>query len=224
MQRTTLPGRVIAQVQESISQGDWPVGSKIPPEGQLVEDLGVGRSTVREALRAMAHFGILDIRPGDGTYVRADNDLVASLTRTVSEDARDGLEVRSSLERDAARLAARRRTEGDLTTLREQLRVQREAYAEDDAERYAEADVAFHQTVVAAAHNRVFEDLYANLTVVLRRTIKEVISSMQTEHEQLFASHEQLVTALEERDEAAADAAVSSHLSIVEEMFRTEQE
>lgn len=224
LQRTTLPGQVIAQVQESISRGEWPVGSKIPAEGQLAAELGVGRSTVREALRAMAHFGMLDIRPGDGTYVRADNDLVASLSRAVSEDALEGIEVRNSLERDAARLAAQRRTDRDLAVMREQLRLQRAAYDAGDDEQSADADLAFHQAVVAAAHNRVFDDLYANLTVVLRRSIEQVLGcDTQADHDRMYASHKDLVEAIERQDAAAADTAASTHLALAEGMLRRAQ-
>lgn len=222
LQRTSLPGQVIAQVQELIEHGEWSVGTKLPPEAQLAQDMGVGHSTVREALRAMAHFGMLDIRPGSGTYVRADNDLAASLSRRISEDALEGLEARNSLERDAARLATRRRTDADLAALREHLQAQHAAYRRDDVDQYAESDVAFHQALVAAAHNRVLDDLYANLTIVLRRTIGNAVTELQHEHAQLHASHDDLVTAIEQRDETAADQAVNAHLTLAEELFHRE--
>lgn len=220
LQRTSLPGQVIAQVQELIASGEWPVGTKLPPEVQLAKDMGVGHSTLREALRAMAHFGMLEIRPGSGTFVRADNDLAASLSRRISEDALEGLEVRNGLERDAARLATRRRTEADLAALREHLQVQHTAYQQGEADQYAEADVAFHQALVAAAHNHVLDELYANLTIVLRRTIGNAVTELQHEHAHLHDSHAELVTAIEQRDETAADHAISAHLALAEKLFR----
>ena len=222
LQRTSLPGQVIAQVQDLITRGEWPVGSKLPPEARLAQDMGVGHSTVREALRAMAHFGMLEIRPGSGTFVRADNDLAASLSRRIAEDALEGLEARNSLERDAARLATRRRTDADLTILRQHLQAQYAAYQHDEVEQYAEADVAFHQALVAAAHNHVLDELYANLTIVLRRTIGSVVTELQHEHAHLHDSHADLVTAIERRDEVTADQAVSAHLALADKLFRRE--
>lgn len=220
LQRTSLPGQVIAQVQDLIARGEWPVGAKLPPEAQLARDMGVGHSTLREALRAMAHFGMLEIRPGSGTFVRADNDLAASLSRRIAADALEGLEARNSLERDAARLATQRRTDADLAALREHLQAQHSAYQDGEVDQYAEADVAFHQTLVSAAHNHVLDELYANLTIVLRRTIGSVVTELQHEHAQLHDSHADLVTAIEHRDEVAADQALSAHLALADKLFR----
>ncbi|WP_258348858.1 FadR/GntR family transcriptional regulator [Saccharopolyspora gregorii] len=220
LQRTSLPGQVIAQVQDLIRRGEWPVGTKLPPETQLARDMGVGHSTVREALRAMAHFGMLETRPGSGTFVRADSDLAASLSRRISADALKGLEARNSLERDAARLATLRRTDDDLAALREHLHAQHAAYDDGDADRYAEADVEFHRALVAAAHNSVLDELYAGLTVVLRRTIGSAVAELQHEHSHLHASHVDLVDAVERRDATAADRAVGEHLALAEDLFR----
>ena len=68
--REPLADQVIAQLRTQITSGEWPVGSRIPTEVELVEQLGVARNTVREAVRALAHNGLLDIRQGSGTYVR----------------------------------------------------------------------------------------------------------------------------------------------------------
>jgi DNA-binding FadR family transcriptional regulator len=69
-QRTPLVDQVITQLRGQIASGEWPVGSKIPTEPELVEQLGVARNTVREAVRALAHAVLLDIRQGN---LRPDN-------------------------------------------------------------------------------------------------------------------------------------------------------
>lgn len=77
-----------------------------------MEQLGVGRSSLREAIRALVHTGLLRTRQGDGTYVRASSGLSVALQRyTQRVDAHYVLEARRGLERKAARLAATRRTE-----------------------------------------------------------------------------------------------------------------
>lgn len=73
--RSALADQVIAQLRAQITSGEWPMGSRIPTEPELVEQLGVARNTVREAVRALAHNGLLDIRQGSGTYVVATSEL-----------------------------------------------------------------------------------------------------------------------------------------------------
>ena len=73
--RTGLVDQVIEQMRKAISSGEWPVGQRIPAEPELVSALGVGRNTVREAVRALAHAGLLEVRQGDGTFVRATSEL-----------------------------------------------------------------------------------------------------------------------------------------------------
>src|SRR5438445_2767270 len=113
------PGRlcdeVVAQFEALIASGEWPVGEKIPAEPELVAALGVGRNTVREAVRALAHSGVLEARQGDGTYVRAPSELPAVMRRRVAAaELRSVIEVRRAYETEAARLAATRRTSEDM--------------------------------------------------------------------------------------------------------------
>ena len=79
--RASVIGDVISQMETMVVSGEWPVGTRIPPEPELVAALGVGRNSVREAVRALAHSGMLEVRQGDGTWVRAANDLVSEARR-----------------------------------------------------------------------------------------------------------------------------------------------
>src|SRR3954454_19626860 len=112
--RTPLFDQVIGQLRDQITSGRWPVGSRIPTEPELVEQLGVARNTLREAVRALAHNGLLDIRQGSGTYVLATSGFGAVMQRRFAgADARHVAELRSALEATAAALAAGRRTDQD---------------------------------------------------------------------------------------------------------------
>src|SRR5690349_7687886 len=114
----TLSDRVIARLRQQITSGSWPVGSRIPTEPELVTQLGVARNTVREAVRALAHNGLLDIRQGSGTWVVATSELAGVMHRRfAAADPGDVTELRSTLESSAARLAALRRTDRDLRQL-----------------------------------------------------------------------------------------------------------
>ena len=124
----------------------------------------MARNTVREAVRALAHNGLLDIRQGSGTYVVATSELAGVMHRRFAgADPRHVAELRSALEATAARLAAQRRTEQDLQQLDALLERRERAWESGDAEAFVEADATFHLAVVAASHNEVLAAIYADL-------------------------------------------------------------
>ncbi|MFD9859068.1 FadR/GntR family transcriptional regulator [Streptomyces alboflavus] len=213
--RTNLVDLVIAQMESLISDGEWPVGTKIPAEPLLVEQLAVGRNTVREAVRALVHTGMLEPRQGDGTYVRASSDFGAAVQRRVRKaSVLEAYEVRASLERDAARYAAERRTPEDLAALRAALDERGRAWESGDTEAFVDADMTFHRAVAAAAHNAVLAELYGHLSDAMRTTVKAVIGAAvpdSVRHQ--IDAHSAIVDAIEARDPATAEAVVLAHLA-----------
>src|SRR5437763_16585849 len=116
--RAGLVDQAIEQLREAIKQGECQVGQRIPTETALAEGLGVGRNTVREAVRALAHSGLLEVRQGDGTYVRATSEVSGAIRRLCGTELREVLQVRRSLEVEGARLAASARTDEEVANLR----------------------------------------------------------------------------------------------------------
>ncbi|MFJ8904454.1 FadR/GntR family transcriptional regulator [Streptomyces sp. NPDC102359] len=201
--RSALSEQVIAALRAQITSGEWPVGSRIPTEPELVERLGVARNTVREAVRALAHNGLLDIRQGSGTYVAATSELAGVMHRRFADaDPRHIAELRSTLESSAARLAARRRTEKDLKQLDALLLRREEAWESGDAEAFVTADATFHLAVVAASHNDVMTALYADLVEVLRDWLRDDVGGDMTPETHM--DHSRLVDAIRAGDEATA--------------------
>ncbi|MGW5737877.1 MULTISPECIES: FadR/GntR family transcriptional regulator [Streptomyces] len=201
--RSALSEQVIAELRNQISSGEWPVGSRIPTEPELVEQLGVARNTVREAVRALAHNGLLDIRQGSGTYVVATSELAGVMQRRFAgTDPRHIAELRSTLESSAAKLAARRRTERDLKQLDALLERREAAWASGDAEAFVAADATFHLAVVAASHNDAMTAMYADLGEVMVDWLREDIGEELTPESHM--DHARLVDAIREHDEEAA--------------------
>ncbi|WP_207934661.1 FCD domain-containing protein [Actinomadura sp. KC06] len=143
---------VLDQLQAQISDGSWPVGRRIPAELDLAAQLGVSRPAVREAIRALTHVGVLEVRRGDGTYVRSTANPRPLLRRLARASIRDFFEVQLAYDVQAARLAARRRTDADLARLEGLLRARDEA-TEPDA--FGAADAAFHLGIAEASGNPV---------------------------------------------------------------------
>src|SRR5690554_6169595 len=94
IKKTKLVDDVIDQLRAQIEQGHWTRGERIPTEDQLVEALGVGRNTIREAVRALVHIGMLEVRQGAGTFVLSQRDPSKMLRRVDHATLRDQLEVR----------------------------------------------------------------------------------------------------------------------------------
>ncbi|MER6222888.1 FadR/GntR family transcriptional regulator [Streptomyces sp. 900105755] len=207
--RSALSEQVIAALRNQITSGEWPVGSRIPTEPELVEQLGVARNTVREAVRALAHNGLLDIRQGSGTYVSATSELAGVMHRRFAgADPRHIAELRSTLESSAARLAAARRTEKDLRQLDALLARREQAWRSGDAEAFVTADATLHLAVVAASHNDVLTAMYADLGEVLREWLRADVGAELTP--QSYMDHTRLVEAIRAGDaDAAAKEAAS---------------
>ncbi|NUU20370.1 MAG: FadR family transcriptional regulator [Streptomycetaceae bacterium] len=208
LRRTALADQVAAQLRAQITSGEWPVGSRIPTEPELVERLGVARNTVREAVRALAHTGLLDIRQGAGTYVIATSELSGVMHRRFADaDKSDVAEVRSILESSAARLAATRRTAKDLRQLDAWLARRADAWTSGDAEEFVTADASLHMAVVAAAHNDVLTELYADLGALLRDWLRDDVGGDLTPDEPM--DHTRLIEAIRtgDADRAATEAA-----------------
>jgi len=206
----TLSAQVAEQVEGLITSGEWPVGTRIPPENALVGRLGVSRNTVREALRSLVHTGLLEARPGDGTYVRAPSELEAPLMRRARRARlEEAVEVRSLLEQQAARLAAVRRKREDVRRLRALVERQRRASEAGDRVAYAEADAALHQAVVACTGNEFLAEIYEYLGGALKLSVSPELWDQMLADEEV-RHHEALVDAIAAGNAAAAGRAAQA--------------
>ncbi|WP_290059036.1 FadR/GntR family transcriptional regulator [Amycolatopsis solani] len=206
--RAGLVDQVIEQLRTAVTQGEWPIGERIPTEAELVDQLGVGRNTVREAVRALAHTGLLEVRQGDGTYVRATSEVSGAIRRLCGSELREVLQVRRTLEVEGARLAAAERTEEEVAELWALLS-RREAELRDGRwEDFARTDAEFHCTVVRAGHNRLLTELYRGLTEVITASVAATSSIAPGAEHVPEIGHEGLARAIADRDaeRAAAEA------------------
>ncbi|MFG3010747.1 FadR/GntR family transcriptional regulator [Streptomyces cinerochromogenes] len=210
------------RLREQIAAGHWPVGAKLPGETTLARELGVGRSTVREALRALAGAGLVRPRHGAGVFVTATEPVEDWPTRLRRAAVTDVYEVRMGVEVQAARLAARRRTPEDIAALRTALEGRRTAAAGGDAG-FVEADIALHGAVVAAAHNPVLTDLFTEFVPVLREGLVTLLHLTRLRHEDPNTgddTHAALVEAVTDGDAGRAAAVLLGELEQTLERLR----
>ena len=209
--RTPLADQAAEALLDRIRSGEWALGQKLPGETTLAPQLGVGRSTVREAIRQLAGRGVLATRQGSGVFVIAldapeDRDAVLRRAGIVSV-----IEARIAIESEAASLAAHRRTAADVRALRAALGArERSGRSIDDQ---VDADTAFHRAIVVAAHNDILLDLFDALTPRLRRAMIEMLR-IRTSHTGPadHATHVQLAQRVIDREPERAASESRSHL------------
>ncbi|MBD2894758.1 FCD domain-containing protein [Spirillospora sp. NPDC000708] len=216
LRRSPLVEQAAQRLRDQITDGSWPVGTRLPGETTLARELGVGRSTVREALRALAGAGLVQARQGAGVFVTAtepDEDFAARLRRASVTDV---YEIRMMIEVRAAELAAERRTDADLAALDAALAARDEAFAGPSLEDFLDADIALHAAVIAAAHNPVLVDLHAEFVPVLRAGLLDLVALVDvraSDEAHGRAAHAALVEAIRAGDPAAAGRVITAELT-----------
>jgi DNA-binding FadR family transcriptional regulator len=215
LKRRGLVELASSQLSDQIAQGTWPVGTALPGEVALAEQLGVGRSTVREATRSLVQLGMLESRQGSGTYVLSLVPHPSLNAALHAAEVVEVYEVREALEVQAAALAARRRTEDDLAVIAAALdtRDRLSTSQTDDAEGFVTVDLAFHRAVVEAAHNALLLQMFETFLPVLSSTLVSLVDHGTFEGHDLDTSHADLLAAIRAGDAVAATAAVRSNVN-----------
>lgn len=218
--RMSLVEQVSTQIEQLIEAEHWKVGDKIPPELELMEQFDVSRNTLREALRALVHTGLLETKHGSGTIVKSNDALSAAMNKRIEKsNLMEILEVRSALEREAATLSAERRTEEDLVKIRILLEMCRETFLKKDVDTFIKADIAFHKAVVEASHNPLLIDLYHHMADALHTSVSELIriGTSTNEKEEI---HDELFEAIYNQDIDAAFYHVNEYMNAFKKKLR----
>lgn len=199
----------VRRLQADITSGRWPVNSRIPTEADLAAEFSVGRSTMREAIRSLAHLGLLEPAPGRGTFVRSLSPVHGVLADfAASHTWVDLLAVRRGLEVQAAELAAQRMPHADIERLRQAHQADVDGGA--GVER-GQSPGQFHALLVELSGNRLLIDLYASLAAALREGINRGQVRVTEEAAARRRDHAGLLAAIEAGNPRAAAAMAGSH-------------
>lgn len=211
LRRVPLADQAADVLLARIRAGEWALGAKLPGETTLAAQLGVGRSTVREAIRQLAGRGFLDSRHGSGVYVTAldeseDWDHVLRRVDTVTV-----IEARTAIEVEAATLAAERRTPADLRAIRRAFDAR--TVPGQSIEEHVDADMALHRAIVAAAHNEVLTELFDGFVPRVRHAMVGMLRIRAVADEGADQdAHGAVVAAITDRMPDAAARASRTHL------------
>jgi DNA-binding FadR family transcriptional regulator len=216
LSRTSLADQAYMEIEAMIESGKWQLGERIPSETELMEQLGVSRNTLREAIRAMVHVGMLETKQGDGTFVVAMSGLNAILQKRIRRSTLlETLEVRHALDRQAVYLACANRTDDDLAVLDSCRQQCAEAFAEQNAARFVKADWQLHQAIAAASRNALLTDIYGSLF----EEIQMSIASTTEFGDDSQVGHRVLLQAIRERDADQAAKEVDHYIALYKNMI-----
>ena len=212
--RRTNTRTAVDEMFRLIRDGVWKVGDRLPPEKELAEKLGVGRSTVREALQNLVAINVIESSAGLRTVIKSPTpdeifrtDVVAFLIG--DRAAAELLEARAMIEPECARLAAIRASDDDLARVEQVL--QRHQAALDAGTPVHEHGAAFHMEVVRCAQNRVAESFMHSILDLLTERGRLANSSAEVRAREL-ADHLRLLAVLRERDPEEARDAMLAHI------------
>jgi GntR family transcriptional repressor for pyruvate dehydrogenase complex len=212
--------QIVQQIEESVLNGSLKPGDQLPAERELAQQLGVSRTAVREAVKALREKGLVEAYSGRGTFVtdgttqaaRQSFDLMVKVGQ--QEGAPHLAELRLILEPAIAALAAVRVKEEDLTAMREAVAVMDRA--QDDPEAYIEADLDFHLALAETVANPLILSLIDSIVGLLReQRIK--IFNVEGGPQRGQVHHKRILEAMERRDAEMARTAMRAHLEQVRE-------
>jgi len=159
--RKSLSEEVADRLQNQIQSGSYKLGQKLPTEPELMKEFGVGRSSIREAIRTLENYGILNVQHGVGSFVASQKGISEPLSKRLqTAGARDMQEVRELLEIKIVEKAAMNRTDKDINKIANYLKIRNKAADEENLAAWLEADIDFHIAIADACKNPVLTELY----------------------------------------------------------------
>lgn len=225
--RRKLSNDVTDRLLARINGGEFVPGSRLPSERQLMESFQVGRPAIREALQNLQRMGLIQITHGESARVLAPNartilDQIAGTARHIlskSPKTLDDLkDARLFFEVGMARLAAARATSDDVTALEQ--KIDNQATAGDDIDRFLRADIAFHRGVAGVSGNPIFiavseamlEWLLEYHTGLIRKDGRELVT---------LAEHRLILERIAAHDVEGAAAAMLAHLTRANDLYES---
>lgn len=214
--RLTLSTQIVHEMEKCIKDEVWKIGEKIPAEAELVEEFAVSRNTIREATQSLVFAGILQPRPGEGTYVIAKGRLEAVMQKQMRQTSMDNiLETRYALESHIVRFASLRRTEEELVSLKDAL-VKRDDPSLNRVD-FVKADVFFHLNIAALCHNTLLYNVYASIMSHLEELVDEFLGASGDNRQ--FSAHHNLYKAIEDGNPDEAVRIVAAMMNLEKDSF-----
>ncbi|MGI6777044.1 MAG: FadR/GntR family transcriptional regulator [Acetivibrionales bacterium] len=218
---------IVEQFVELIKEGKLKIGEKLPPERTLAKMFKVSRASIREAFSAMEIIGLIEVHPGEGTFVRNLN--IAPFINTIAplfvrnESMEDELlEFRKMLELEAVKLAAGKAGSSHISVMEEPIDLMRVAIEKNDTIMGIEADIQFHKTLFSLSNNYILSKSAECISCLLESSVKfnrEKILKYSENYRLLYEQHIQIYEAIKNSDVQCAIETMGNHLDFVKRIY-----
>lgn len=224
IQKKSAAQLVLETLRTYFQKDSVQVGDRFPTEKDLCTSLGVGRGTVREAVKVLVAEGFLEIRPGLGTFVKsktpAPTDSLSNWFLTNEMELQDLIVVRSTLEPLAAKLAIERCTEEQLTMLKKNQKEAYEAAGRRDAAALARCDEEFHRTISMISGNALLIEINEIISRQLSQ-FRQNTFKIKTNIDNFIPAHDAIIHAFEIHDTALGEKKMRQHMKKVSKDLET---
>ena len=220
LSKPSIPEQIVAHFLALIANGEMGENDRLPSERELCDQLGVGRSTLREGLRVLELMQVIEKR-SDGTFVRIQSDNILKDAINIDLSVRsinyfELIEIRNVMEREAAPLAAQRATKEDIDRLKELCGAMEGRL--DRVEEYAKVSTEFHLAIGRATHNDVLAEIFESIRTTLF-TYQTVNMRTREDVELSYRQHLDLTQAITAHDPEAARRCMEDHLRYTEHLY-----
>jgi len=222
IKHTKISEQIVDQIKRLIADGQLKPGDTLPPERELIKQLGVSRPSLREALNALVTMGLLEINQAKRTCVKSVtskliDDPLAILIKADIQKIFDLIEVRKAIETWAAYHAAERASEEDIEQLDRIIQKMKRALKEGQP--WAKEDADFHLAIAKATHNPIQMHIMSAIYDLLRASMTKILADRE-KVKQLMHHHQQIFDAIKSRAPEKARKKTLVHLNYVESVVK----
>ena len=219
IQKSSTPEIIINEIIQHIKSGELKPGSKLPTERDMSQMFGVGRSSIREAIKALVLLGYLESSQGKGTFIRKDlpvSDMTLSnLQHTLAaEQIMELMELREILECNAVKLAAERARPEDIRRINEAL--ERMQACKADIKKFYDPDFDFHVAIAEATHNEMICEIMKQIVEKSHESYEKFMPDRLCPPEQAILTARRIVSCIEDGKAEEASRCMKEHLGLVE--------
>jgi GntR family transcriptional repressor for pyruvate dehydrogenase complex len=221
IERKRLTDQIIDQLIAMISDGKLKPGDKLPSETALMEQFGVGRSSLREAVGALSLIGMLTVRPGHGTHVAPSagesfsKPLRWGMFMSWREKLHEFIEARITIEQTLVGMAVERATEAEIEEIKRSHNLLK--VSKLTKRKTIEADLVFHMSIAKASHNSVLARFLEELRQPVKNWMEQKASLYGEKNYNVFEEHDAIVKAIEAHNPENARKAIREHLELAGE-------
>jgi GntR family transcriptional repressor for pyruvate dehydrogenase complex len=222
-ERITLIDQIVNDIKGRIISREFKEGDLLPSQDEMARRLGVSRVSLREAFNRLALMGLIEIRHGVGSYIKATKPeyLINSISSMIVMDqtsADELLQARQLIEPMVAALAAKNATRDDLEKIRDVLEAMDDEFRSGLIENYKEKDTQFHMLVASSSQNRVLLRVVLFIRDLLPNVIYRAFGGSQTLQASAIKFHRQIYEAIRRQDSEAARREMENHLMSLKDL------